>query len=642
MNSESLENLHRSFIESSKSFIDYRLETVLTDRELPYLRRIYLAMMIEMKFLFYLAAPAILVYVINNGMSILTRIFAGHVGSTELAAASLGNSGFNLFTYGLLLGMGSAVETLCGQAHGAHRYDMLGVYLQRSTVVLILTCLPMSLLFIFSKPLLSTLGEPEQVATMASVFVYGMLPVIFAYAVNFPIQKFLQAQSIVTPSAYISAAVLVIHLVLSWVAVYRLGFGLLALSLIHSFSWWIIVAAQIVYIKMSPRCRRSWEGFSWKAFEGLWDFFRLSAASAVMLCLESWYSQILVLLAGLLKNPEIALDSLAICMSISAVSFMVSVGFNAAASVRVSNELGAGNPRAAAVSTVVTTAVSFLLAVFEAVVVMSWRNVISYAFTDSPVVAEAVADLSPFLAITIILNGIQPVLSGVAVGCGWQAFVAYVNIGCYYVVGIPIGFVLGFTYDMGAKVNNMSISAVSFMVSVGFNAAASVRVSNELGAGNPRAAAFSTVVTTSVSFLLAVFEAVVIMSWRNVISYVFTDSPIVAEAVADLSPFLAITIVLNGIQPVLSGVAVGCGWQAFVAYVNIGCYYVVGIPIGFVLGFTYDMGAKGIWTGMIGGTLMQTIILVVVTLRTDWDKEVEKASSRLDQWEESREPLLKQ
>ncbi|KAL0690102.1 hypothetical protein Bca4012_089780 [Brassica carinata] len=493
MNSESLENLHRSFIESAKSFIDYRLETVLTDRELPYLRRIYLAMMIEMKFLFYLAAPAILVYVINNGMSILTRIFAGHVGSTELAAASLGNSGFNLFTYGLLLGMGSAVETLCGQAHGAHRYDMLGVYLQRSTVVLILTCLPMSLLFIFSKPLLSTLGEPEQVATMASVFVYGMLPVIFAYAVNFPIQKFLQAQSIVTPSAYISAAALVIHLVLSWVAVYRLGYGLLALSLIHSFSWWIIVAAQIVYIKMSPRCRRSWEGFSWKAFEGLWDFFRLSAASAVMLCLESWYSQILVLLAGLLKNPEIALDSLAICMSISAVSFMVSVGFNAAA--------------------------------------RSWK---------------------------------------------------------------PKGCCLLHGSDNKCIV------------------------------------------------LTSDFEAVVVMSWRNVISYVFTDSPIVAEAVADLSPFLAITIVLNGIQPVLSGVAVGCGWQAFVAYVNIGCYYVVGIPIGFVLGFTYDMGAKGIWTGMIGGTLMQTIILVIVTFRTDWDKEVEKASSRLDQWEESREPLLKQ
>ena len=208
--------------------------------------------------------------------------------------------------------MGSAVETLCGQAHGAQRYDMLGVYLQRSTVVLLLTGLPVTLLFIFSTPLLTLLGEPADVASTASIFIYGMIPMIFAYAVNFPIQKFLQSQSIVTPSAYISAATLVLHLLLSWLAVFKLGWGLLGLSAIHSLSWWIIVIAQIMYIKMSPRCRRTWAGFSWKAFDGLWDFFRLSAASAVMLCLEAWYAQILVLLAGLLKNPELALDALAI------------------------------------------------------------------------------------------------------------------------------------------------------------------------------------------------------------------------------------------------------------------------------------------------------------------------------------------
>ncbi|XP_009110708.1 protein DETOXIFICATION 36 [Brassica rapa] len=495
-----VDNLQQPLLEPTKSEVDFRMESVLTDTHLPYLRRLYFAALIELKFLFNLAAPAIFVYVINNGMSMLTRIFAGRIGSIQLAAASLGNSGFNMFTFGLMLGMGSAVETLCGQAHGAHRYEMLGVYLQRSTVVLFLTGLPMTLLFIFSKPLLTSLGEPADVASMASIFVYGMIPMIFAYVVNFPIQKFLQS-----PGASLDNGLNLIHfdigIFLSWLAVFKLGWGLLGLSVIHSLSWWIIVLAQVLYIKVSPRCRRTWTGFSWKAFDGLWDFFRLSAASAVMLCLESWYAQILVLLAGLLKNPELALDSLAICMS---------------------------------------------------------------------------------------------------------------------------------------------ISAISFMVSVGFNAAASVRVSNELGAGNPRSAAFSTAVTTGVSFLLSLFEAVLILSWRNVISYVFTDSPAVAEAVAELTPYLAITIVLNGVQPVLSGVAVGCGWQAFVAYVNIGCYYIVGIPIGYVLGFTYDMGAKGIWTGMIAGTLMQTIILLIVTFRTDWDKEVEKASRRLDQWEDTQAPLLKQ
>lgn len=39
-----------------------------------------------------------------------------------------------------------------------------------------------------------------------------------------------------------------------------------------------------------------------------------------------------------------------------------------------------------------------------------------------------------------------------AVGCGWQAFVAYVNVGCYYVVGVPLGCLLGFKFDLGAKV----------------------------------------------------------------------------------------------------------------------------------------------------------------------------------------------
>lgn len=39
-----------------------------------------------------------------------------------------------------------------------------------------------------------------------------------------------------------------------------------------------------------------------------------------------------------------------------------------------------------------------------------------------------------------------------AVGCGWQTFVAYVNIGCYYIVGVPLGALLGFYFKLGAKV----------------------------------------------------------------------------------------------------------------------------------------------------------------------------------------------
>ena len=214
--------------------------------------------------------------------------------------------------YCLQLGMGSAVETLCGQAYGAHKYGMLGVYLQRSTVVLTLTGIPMTVVYVLSEPILLLLGESTAVASSAAVFVYGLIPQIFAYAVNFPIQKFLQSQSIVAPSAYISAATLVVHLLISWLAVYKLGLGLIGASLALSLSWWIIVVAQFVYILMSSKCKHTWTGFSLQAFSGLWEFVKLSTASAVMLCLETWYFQILVLVAGLLKDPELALDSLAV------------------------------------------------------------------------------------------------------------------------------------------------------------------------------------------------------------------------------------------------------------------------------------------------------------------------------------------
>ncbi|CAL5200541.1 unnamed protein product [Lathyrus oleraceus] len=478
---------------------DGKLERILSDTTVPYFRRIRSASWIELKLLFFLAAPAVFVYLTNYVMSMATQIFSGHLGNLELAAASLGNTGIQIFAYGLMLGMGSAVETLCGQAYGAEKYEMLGTYLQRSTILLTITGLFLTVIYIFSKPILIAIGQSPRISSSAALFVYGLIPQIFAYAINFPISKFLQAQSIVLPSAYIAAATLVVHLGLSWLVVFKIGWGLVGASSVLSLSWWIVVVAQFVYIVKSEKCKKTWNGFTLEAFSGLPEFFKLSAASAVMLCLESWYFQILVLLAGLLPEPELALDSLSICTTV----------------------------------------------------------------------------------------------------LGWV-----------------------------------------FMVSVGFNAAASVRVSNELGARNPKSASFSVKVVTLISFLVSVISAVVVIALRDVISYIFTEGEVVAAAVSDLCPILAFSLVLNGIQPVLSGVAVGCGWQAFVAYVNVGCYYLVGVPLGVILGFYFNFGAKGLWLGMLGGTTMQTIILMWVTFRTDWNKEVEASLQRLNEWEDKKEPLL--
>jgi MATE family multidrug resistance protein len=81
----------------------------------------------------------------------------------------------------------------------------------------------------------------------------------------------------------------------------------------------------------------------------------------------------------------------------------------------------------------------------------------------------------------------------------------------------------------------------------------SVRVSNELGAGHPKSASFSVVIVTLSSLVIALLCAILVLGLRNVMSYAFTSGTTVSDAVSELSPFLAVSIILNGIQPVLSG-----------------------------------------------------------------------------------------
>lgn len=80
-----------------------------------------------------------------------------------------------------------------------------------------------------------------------------------------------------------------------------------------------------------------------------------------------------------------------------------------------------------------------------------------------------------------------------------------------------------------------------------------MRVSNELGAGHPKSAAFSVVMVTLSSFVISSICAIILLALRHVISYAFTDGEIVANAVSELTPLLAVSIIFNGIQPVLSG-----------------------------------------------------------------------------------------
>lgn len=206
--------------------------------------------------------------------------------------------------------MGSATETLCGQAFGAGQIDMLGVYMQRSWIIMFLCALIITPVYVFTTPILKLLGQQDDVAELAGSFSLLILPQLFSFVVAFPTQKFLQAQSKVWTLAWIGFGALLAHVLMLWLFIFQFGWGTTGAALALNISGWGISISQCIYV--IGWCRDAWHGFSWLAFKDLWGFVKLSFSSAIMFCLEIWYMSTIIILAGHLPNAVISVDSLSI------------------------------------------------------------------------------------------------------------------------------------------------------------------------------------------------------------------------------------------------------------------------------------------------------------------------------------------
>lgn len=403
----------------------------------------------ECKAQWKLAAPTIAATVLQYMFTVVAELMAGHLGKFELAALAIACTVVRGLAYGIMLGMGSALETLCGQAFGARQLHMLGIYMQRSIIVLTGAALLLSIPCLFAEPIFKLFGQTTAIAAKSGLLLKWMLPQLFAFAVNVSVQKFLHAQSLVLPIVWISGGVLILHFIFCWITAFKLKLGLIGIVMTHNVSCWLMTILEFLYITRSASCKASWTGFKLIAFRQLPSFLRLSIFSAIMVFLQIWYYQILVFLAGTLNDPEVDIDALSISISMILLEMMIPLGFNVAISVRVSNELGAGNAEAACFSVFVSVATSSVISIFFAIVFLLCKNVLGYLFTSSPTVTERVSELVPFLTASILLNGIQAVLSGVAIGSGSQYYVANVNLISCYMVGLPLGILICYKFGLG-------------------------------------------------------------------------------------------------------------------------------------------------------------------------------------------------
>ncbi|CAN4117666.1 unnamed protein product [Withania somnifera] len=385
-------------------------------------------------------------------INLVSIMYAGHLGKLELAASNLANSWAEVTGLSFMIGLSGALETLCGQGYGAKMYRMMGMHLQASCIISFFFSVVISIIWWYSDAILILLGQDPDIAREAGVFLRFLIPGLIAYSFLQNILRFLQAQSIIMPLAFCSVASLVIHIGIAYAFVHWTDLGFKGASLAASISIWISLLMLGLYVLLSKRFNHIWRGdLSFVPFHYIFTNLKLALPSAAMFCLESWAFELLVLLSGLIPNSGTATSVVAMCVNTQNVAYMISYGLSAAASTRVANELGAGNPDKAKHAMFVTLKLSVLLAIAVDLALYFGHNVWANLFSDSAEIINKFAAMTPLLLISFVFDFIQGILSGVTRGCGWQHLAMCINLATFYLIGMPIAGLLAFKFNLHSQ-----------------------------------------------------------------------------------------------------------------------------------------------------------------------------------------------
>ncbi|KAL8117964.1 hypothetical protein AgCh_015746 [Apium graveolens] len=325
----------------------------------------------EIKKVSYITMPMVVTAVSQNLLAVISMMMIGHLGELALSSAAIATSLANVTGFSLMVGMASALETLCGQAYGAQQYHMIGTYTYAAIISLLFVCIPVSILWCFTEKLLTVVGQDPLISHEAGIYTRWLIPALFPYAILQLLVRFLLTQSLLYPMLLSSVAALIFHIPMCWMLIFKFDFGSAGAALSLGLSCWFNVIMLGIYVKYTSSCEKTRISFSKNVFSCIREFFWFGIPSAVMLCLEWWSYELAILLSGRLPNPQLETSVLSICFVVFSLHFNIPNSFAAGASTRVSNELGAGHPEAARLAAWVAAFLAVVEVVIASIILFS-------------------------------------------------------------------------------------------------------------------------------------------------------------------------------------------------------------------------------------------------------------------------------
>ena len=203
--------------------------------------------------------------VLQYSLTVASIFTVGHLGKVELGAVSLASMTANISGYAIYQGLATSLDTLCSQAYGSGRKELVGLQLQRMVYFLWLLTIPIGFMWFFAEDILQKIIPERRSAELAGLYLRVLLCGAPGFALFEAGKRFVQAQGLFSATTYVLLVAAPLNAFLNWLLVWHFGWGFIGAPIAVAITDNLLPFFLFLYVYFIDG-RQCWNGLTHKAF----------------------------------------------------------------------------------------------------------------------------------------------------------------------------------------------------------------------------------------------------------------------------------------------------------------------------------------------------------------------------------------
>lgn len=380
-------------------------------------------------------------------------MMVGRLGKEPLAGASFANSIFVIFLI-MGIGMSYAITPQTARADGEKNIPKLTEILKHGLLVNTIFGLLLTSIIMIGQDWLWHLNQPETVVELALPYLKIIAISLIPFMVYQAFRQFAEGLGYTKQAMYITVSANVLNIVLNYIFIFgKLGFepmGLYGAGLATLISRIMMATFMISFVYFNHRFAQYWKEFTYGNFtiKLIKENLRLGIPMAFQLIFEVTTFSVAAIMIGWMGAAPLAAHQIAI--NLASVTYMVALGIAAAATIRVGNQLGQKNYKTMRNAALTCYIMAMVFMSFTAVVFIVGKNFLPTLYIHDAQVIQQAAVLLIVAGLFQLSDGIQVIGLGALRGMSDVRIPAAITLVAYWLIGLPLGYLLGFTLNQGA------------------------------------------------------------------------------------------------------------------------------------------------------------------------------------------------